>query len=308
MLLQAEQLVDLKKLPMDLPKDAKGITFASSAAGADPAFDAVTMAGTALLQAQEEDEADRLALGLESEPKKGSKPKKRSRQEALKEEVAKVQADWVALVDSLRQFPDTPKAQDLARLERTIKAKKKELQEGHEHEAASTLQKITEELETLRATLTPARSFTIGTLQTRRKSGNEFYEKLLALKTKFPSTFQKYSQIVRNSFNELHVTKLLEAKDWQAAGEALNTHMDDLDQRDIIERLISIFLKQAESLEDSQLVELGVKLMEALLVMGRFAKEDVQPEIAAIAAVVGQKPLDQQDTLDEPLATWPTQR
>lgn len=311
MLLQSEQMADLKKIPVDPPKyDPKGHTFGgSSGTGGDHTFEAGSVAGTAWLAAQqEEEEADRLALGLGSEPKKLAKQKKRSRQEMLKEEVLKLQSDWAALLDSLRGFPDTPKLNDIARLERTAKTKKRELQEGHEHDSASTVQKLLEELEALRATLKVAQSFTTGTLQTRRKCGAEFYAKVLVLKTKFPAIFQVYCQPVRNAFNDLHVTKLLEGRDWHAAGAALNSHMDDLDQRDIMERLISIFFKQAESLEDGQLKVLGAELMDALLTMSRFAKDDVQSEVIAIAAVVGGKPLEGHDTLDEPLATRLTQR
>lgn len=305
-MLQSTNLIDPKKLPLD---PTAGPSSHSTGESGPPKFADGTVVGTELGQVDDE-EADLIALGLSAadvdKRKAKAKTAKRSRADALKEEVRKLESDWSTIVDSVRSFPETPKLQDFTRLERSLKTKRRELQEGHEYDLAQQMGKILGDLDTLRSSLKPAHSFITGTLQTRRKVGNDFYEKVLQLKQQMPVVFQKCSAALRNACHDIHVTKLLSQKDWVAIGEVLtNTQLDsDLDHRDICERLIGIFMKQMEVADDSKSKETGTKLAEALLCILRFATDEVKKEVSAIAAVVGRTPMEGQHTLEEPLAAW----
>ena len=310
LLLDHVKLLDFKKLPLDPPK--AGLCPEGSAPSVLGApLDAQSIAGTAMpaAAAAEEEALELAALGLDAPSAKAkgkSGPKvKRTRLEMLQEEVQKVTSEWNTLLSNLTHFPDTPKPQDVSRVERMLKAKVKELKDNFQFEQVQELTKTLEELDVLRQSMKPAQSFTTGTMSTRKKVGSEFYEKLLALKNRYPTTFARYPGSVKTSFHDMLITKLLEKREWAAIGEVL-THSQaesDIDHMDVFERLIGIFLKQLDGCDDRDKVkECGLKLHEALLIVSHFTKEDVKRDIFAIAAVAGQKPLADQSTLDDPLA------
>ena len=299
--------MDFKKLPVD-PASFKSSGVA--APSSTPALDSATAPGTAVFAAAlEEEDADLEALGLPAQGNEKKKklpgPKaKRSREEMLADEVRKVHQEWNNLLTALGSFPDAPKAQELARVERMMKNKHKDLRDAHEYDQAQNLNKVLEELDALRQTLKPTQSYTTGTLSTRKKSAPEFWEKMRWLKEKFPAIFSKYPANVKVAFHDLHITKLMEQKDWPAVGEVLTTSLadKDIDHVDIFERMIGIFLKQMDPADPNQCQEVGLKLHEAMTTLAQFTRADVKADMMAIAAVVGQQRLPGEDSLEHPLA------
>ena len=325
-LLKQNGQIDLKKIPIDTIKFGGGNNFPESngTASVPPPTHvaaASTVAGSsdpaagdfdedALRRLFEEDENEAKAMGLESalasakaKAKAKSKPK-RTRQEVIRDEMAKVRGELAATIDSLSSFPDGPKSTEVGRLDRVLNRKAKEYTESCEFEPAQECQNMFKRLATLRDAMKPSQAYISGTTATRRKACGEFYDKMKSLRESCYDIFLKFPPTVRASFDDLHLTKLMETNSWEEVGSYLSQadgSEGTVSSYDLLERLLGMQMNKPDQTPELAL-QIGAELGDILLSLCSKAQADFQPDLQSIACVVAAKPSPGKQTLEDPLA------
>ena len=255
----------------------------------------------------EEDEAN--ALGLDAAAAKAkakSKPKpKRTRLDVVKDEMAKCQSDFRACIESLSNFPEAPTLTELGRLDRAFQRKGREFKENLEYEPSSECQKLLQELDMLRSAMKPAIAYTTGKASTQRKAKGEFYRNMKAVREKMMDVFMKFPKATRTTFDDLHLTTLMEKKDWDQVGDYMSTCDGDdstIASVDLCERMLALSMKDMDQLSQEQLPEASKEIMDALLVVSnKAASSDTKSDMESIAAVLGATPSSGKSTLEDAL-------
>lgn len=186
MALQNSGLADLKKVPLDTvqlelhqsqhPKQPQGSMLMGASSGGVAGTEAPENA-TALAR-PEDDTQDLEAMGLQV--KKGPKVKaKRTRAEMIADEISKVQEEVKTLVTSCSNLPHTPKASDLARVERMLQKRLSDFKDAADYANHTALQATLDELEALKKAVKPTVAYLLGTAPTRRKQEKDWAIKAL---------------------------------------------------------------------------------------------------------------------------------
>eukprot|EP00438_Fugacium_kawagutii_P031416 Skav205766 [mRNA] locus=scaffold1714:427407:433961:- [translate_table: standard] len=317
-------LLDLKKLPEDtiqmtgftsgsmaplsaLPPPA---TSSGDGAGGVPAG---SVAPTAMPVEPEEDldEANMMGLPEPANPKAKAKAKavKRSRAEMVQDEVNKLDGEWNALVALCNQFPTSPTPTQVGRLDRMISKKIASLKDSFDFEAAGHLAKLQQKIEVFRQGLKSGISYLTGTLATRKRHADEYHTRMEAFQTQLPDIFNILPATAKNAFEELRITKLLDADDWATLetifrADALSA--SNVDAPALLEKVLCKFMKDvsarsAEEMND-KVANIGMAMSNVLHAVCHSSTEEIKAAATAVAACVSRKPLPGQNTLEEPLS------
>lgn len=308
-MLQGADLKDMKKFPQDPGMPLQTMAIANAAAlgapGATPAApgsagDATSVAAvTTALPDEEDDAQERRELGL-PEPASKTKAKakarvKRSRAEIVEEEVAKMKSEMRLLIEALAKFPDQPKMQEIGRVERMLSKKRSEFKDACDFEANGEINQLHGQLEVLRAAMKPAISYLTGTLQTKKKIGKDFMDKMAALKEQYPVIYHRFSSETLKAHVELEVTRRTEDKDWPFLAKVLSKEELESSQMEalpILEKIVASHLKALEIEDDkSKTPAVGDELCELLQQLALNTEEETKAATTFLASVVGRRSL-----------------
>lgn len=321
--MKANDLNDIKKYPIDtLQLFGSGAaqpvpafpTAPSTATGSGPPAAAPSEApGSTMFRPPDDDDAELLALGLpavKAQRKAKAKPK-RSRNEMVEEDVARMTSEVQSVVNSLTQFPAAPKAQDFGRVDRMIHKKKNEMKDQFDFEAANELGRLWDTLELLRQAWKPAHGFMTGTPQTRKKWITEFTAKMGELYQKRPDIFKKFPSETVAAYLECDVAARVDKMEWEYLAKLVSKEELEKIGADPIptfEKVVAFYIKKMEAITGSpdriegQVRDFGKELSSVLQLLAEKTNDDVKTSALALAEVVGLKPFKPDSTMEVALA------
>lgn len=184
--LESQGLSNFAKVPADTARFDFGVgTLQNAAAMLPPSTDSATASmapGTGVMEptVPEDDDLDLDGLGLDKgQPKGKAKAKlKRTQAQVKQDEVNKIRSELNHLVECCGHLPGQPKVSDLARVERMVSKRIRDLKESHDFDLANDAQNIANELECLKAAVKPCQAYMLGSAPTRRKHGQDRYVSL----------------------------------------------------------------------------------------------------------------------------------
>ena len=204
----------------------------------DAAMSAVAPANSAM---QEEDDDEQMEereiklLGLEpinsrkrrkSEASGHRATKRRSQEDVIGEEVAKLEAEVLTMISSLAEWPQKPSGYDLGTLDRKLTTKIKSFKASGQFDFVQSLETMQTEIKTAREAMTAATKYLPPKGLPNKKFLEPFYKIFSDGMQKCPKVINAFPQVVQRQFTEACNTKAIEAEDWSTV--AMNLAVERL--------------------------------------------------------------------------------